>query len=187
MSALADLLRLCCFPVLSWAAFRGLHTRRVPNRMWLPLLALGSALLVWEAWNVWHGTHGTEQGLFVLRVAVSIGVVAPLGYLFWHLGAFGGADAKALATLCIVFPTPPSYSLLPSLTLPLAATSGVFSLSILTNAALVGGVCPLWLFWRNALTGRFSSTMFVGIPMDWRTIPETHGRLLGSANGLDGA
>lgn len=184
MSALADLLRLCCLPVLGWAAYCDLRTRRVSNRTWLPLIAIGGALLVWETWSVWSGARGAEQGLFTLRVAVSIGVVAPLGYLFWHAGAFGGADAKALVALCVLFPTPPSYSFL-STTLPLAVTSGVFSLSILTNAALAGGVYPLWLFCRNAHAGRFSSAMFVGVPVGWRAIPETHGRLLGSTNGLD--
>lgn len=182
MNAPTDLLRLLCIPILGWAAYRDLRTRRVPNRTWLPLFFLGGALLVWEAWNALQGTIGE---LFVIRVAISIGIVAPLGYLFWHFGAFGGADAKALAALCVLFPTPPSYVLSSLTTLPLTETSGVFSLTILTNAVLVGGTYPLYLFARNALAGRVSLVSFVGRPVEWNTVPETHGRLLGNANGLD--
>lgn len=187
MNAPVDLLRLLALPVLGWAAHRDLRTRRVANRMWLPLVALGGALLAWEAWTIWQGGLATERRLFVVRVAVSVGVIAPLGYLFWWLGAFGGADAKALAAICLCFPTPPSYLFptAPSLVLPLTTASGAFAVTILTNAALVGAVYPLSLTVRNALAGRITTTMAVGRPISWEGVPATHGRLLGRANGLD--
>jgi preflagellin peptidase FlaK len=185
VNAPTDLLRLLCLPLFGWAAARDLRTRRVPNRTWLPLFFLGVALLVWQAANVWQGALPTDGRLFAIRVGISIGVIAPLGFLFWQIGAFGGADAKALAALCVLFPTVPAY-LFNATTLPLTETSGVFSLTILTNAALVAGIVPLFLFARNALAGRFSLAGFVGKPVCWRAIPETHGRLLARTNGLDG-
>ena len=187
MNASVDLLRLLALPVLGWAAHRDLRTRRVANRTWLPLVALGGALLAWEAWTLWQGGLAAERRLFVVRVAVSVGVIAPLGYLFWWLGAFGGADAKALAAVCLCFPTPPSYLLptSPSLVLPLTTVSGAFAVTILTNAALVGAVYPLSLTARNALAGRITRAMAVGRPISWGKVSTTHGRLLGRANGLD--
>lgn len=184
MTAPTDLLRLLCLPLFGWAAYHDLRTRRVPNLTWLPLFFLGGALLVWEVWAVSRGILPTD-GLFAIRLALSIGVIAPVGYCFWYFGAFGGADAKALAALCILFPTVPLYALPNGITLPLAETSGVFSLTILTNAVLLGGLYPLILFAQNTLAGRFSLIAFVAKPVPWRAIPETHGRVLARANGLD--
>lgn len=185
MNALTDLLRLLCLPLLGWAAVRDVRTRRVPNRTWLPLLALGGVLLAWDLSSALWGPRPLDAEVFALRVAISIGVVAPLGLLFWRIGAFGGADAKALAVLCLLLPSVPTYRVFDSLTLPLAETSPVFSLTVLTNAALVGGTVPLLLFARNALAGRVRVVSFLGRPVRWQGIPETHGRLLAGANGLD--
>jgi preflagellin peptidase FlaK len=185
VNALTDLLRLLCLPLLGWAAVRDIRTRRVPNRTWLPLLALGAALLTWDLASALWGPHPLDADVFALRMAISIGVVAPFGLLFWRVGAFGGADAKALAVLALLFPSVPTYRIFGSLTLPVAETSPVLSLTVLTNAALVGGTVPFVLFARNALAGRVRTVSFLGHPICWRKIPETHGRLLANANGLD--
>ncbi|EMA52253.1 A24 family peptidase [Halococcus thailandensis] len=185
MNALPDLLRLLSLPLFGWAAVRDVRTRRVPNRTWLPLLVLGAVLLAWDVANVLRGAVSVDPGMVVLRLAISLGVVAPLGVLFWRVGAFGGADAKALATLCLLFPFTPLYRPLDSLVVPLGETSGVFSLTVLTNAALVGGAVPFVLFARNALAGRVGLVGFLGRPVRWRELPETHGRLLARANGLE--
>jgi hypothetical protein len=185
VNALTDLLRLLCLPLFGWAAVRDIRTRRVPNRAWLPLLALGVALLAWDFSSTLWGPQPLDADVFALRAAISIGVVAPFGVLFWRVGAFGGADAKALAVLCLLFPSVPSYFLFDSLVLPLAETSPVFSLTVLTNAALIGGAIPLVLFARNALAGRVRVMSFLGRPVCWREIPATHGRLLAGVNGLE--
>ena len=96
-----DLLRLVAVPVLGWAALRDVRTRRVPNRAWLPLVVAGVVALAWDAVLV---AGGRAWPLFAVRVGLSLGLVAPLGYLFWRLGGFGGADAKAVMTLALVFP-----------------------------------------------------------------------------------
>ena len=186
MNAPVDLVRLLALPVLAWAAWADLRTRRVPNRAWLPLVALGGGLLAVEAWTVYHGGPTSARRLFAVRVAVSVGVIVPLGYAFFWLGAFGGADAKALAAICLCFPTPPSYLLpaTPPVIFPIASASGAFAVTVLTNAALVGAVYPLSLAARNALASRFTRAMAIGRPIAWSEIPRTHGRLLGNANGL---
>ena len=43
-----DLLRLLTLPYFSYVAYRDIRTRRIPNRLWLPLAALAVVLLVWE-------------------------------------------------------------------------------------------------------------------------------------------
>ena len=41
----ADILRLVAVPAFAWAAYRDVRTRRIPNRLWPPLVAvvLGAA------------------------------------------------------------------------------------------------------------------------------------------------
>lgn len=178
-----DLLRLLAVPLFVWAARRDVETRRVPNRAWLAPLALGAVLLAWDAHSA-LAAGGFEWRLFALRAGLSLGVVAPMGYLFWRVGAFGGADAKALLVLALLFPTYPTYAVA-GVTLPYATPPlGVFSLSILSNAVVVGLAYPLVLTVRNAAAGRFTPAMAVGRPVDWRSIPETHGRLLETPAGF---
>ncbi|WP_254766207.1 A24 family peptidase C-terminal domain-containing protein [Salinilacihabitans rarus] len=178
-----DLLRLLVVPVFAWAALRDVATRRVPSSTWIPLGALGAALLVWDA-RAAYAAGGFVWGYdFLVPAAVSLGVVAPLAYLFWWVGGFGGADAKALLALALWFPTTPTYAVGPW-TLPLSTTPiGAFSLTILTNAVLVGAAVPVALAARNAAAGRFSAAMVVGWPVPVERVPDLHGRLLETPDG----
>jgi preflagellin peptidase FlaK len=179
----ADLLRLLAVPLLGWAAWRDVKTRRVPNVVWYPLAALGALLLVWE--GLGHlPPAGALDRLYLLRVGISLGFVVPLSYLFWRLGGFGGADAKALMALAVLLPVFPAYYL-PTTTLPLVRpTLGVFSMTVLTNTVLVGLFYPVALTVRNALSGRFSPVMFVGQSVSVASLGTAHGRLLETPDGF---
>jgi preflagellin peptidase FlaK len=185
-ATLPDLLRLVVVPVLGWAAWRDVRTRRVPNRTWLPLGALGVVLLAWDGWLVWTSNtiQFADPGLFVLRVAISLGLLVPFAYAFWWFGGFGGADAKALIVLAILFPTYPTY-LFDGFVLPaIKPTLGVFSVSILSNAVLVGLAYPLVLAGRNALGGHLGKAMFIGRPIPANRAIEEYGRLLETPAGF---
>lgn len=185
-ATLPDLLRLVVVPVLGWAAWRDIRTRRVPNRTWVPLGALGVVLLAWDGWLVWtNSTIGlSDPGLFVLRVVFSVGLLVPFAYAFWWFGGFGGADAKALIVLAILFPTYPIY-LFDGFVLPaIRPTLGVFSLSILSNAVLVGLAYPLVLAGRNALYGHVHRGMVIGRPIPAGQATEEYGRLLETPDGF---
>jgi preflagellin peptidase FlaK len=181
-----DLLRLVAVPVLGWAALRDVRTRRVPNRTWLPLVAIGVVALAWDALLV-AGTP--RQTPFVVRVLLSVGLVAPLGYVFWRIGAFGGADAKAIMTLALVFPATPAYYLPAGLAVPAGfpvqtARLGVFSLTILSNTVLVGLAYPLVLALRNLPRGELTPAMFVGRPVRVSAVTAEYGRLLETTAGF---
>ena len=180
-----DLLRLLVVPVFAWAAYRDVRTRRLPNRLWPPLIALGLFALAWESWTRLP-LAGVNDRLFLVQVAISLFFVAPLGYLFWRIGGFGGADAKALISLAVVFPTYPAYWLpvawLP--TLPVVMSNvGVFSLTILTNTVLVGLAYPIALALGNLLSGRLSPVMFLARPVPVESVTERHGRLFETRSG----
>ncbi|WP_254543066.1 A24 family peptidase [Halomarina pelagica] len=183
VGSVPDLLRLLAVPAFAWAAHRDLRTRRVPNRTWPPLLLLGVVALAWDALVAFGGPSFLGR-LFLLRVGVSLGVVAPLGYLFWRLGGFGGADAKALVTLAVLFPTYPTYYVGGTI-LPLARSAvGAFSLTVLTNAVLVGLAYPLALAVRNLADGRVSPLAFVGKPVTSDAVEREYGRLLRTTSGV---
>ena len=184
-ATLPDLLRLLVVPVFAWAALRDVRTRRLPNRLWPPLYAFGALLLLWEVVGLWSaGTLGGFEGrLFLVQAAISLLFVAPLGYAFWYLGAFGGADAKALIALAILFPTFPAYEVAGA-TLPLVETQiGVFSLTILTNTVLLGLAYPIGLAGRNLLRGERSAAMFLARPVATASLSDRHGRLFEDAEG----
>lgn len=181
LASIPDLLRLVAVPVLGWAAVQDVRTRRVPNGVWWPLALLGILLVGWEGFQLWNG-FGFQ--LYLLRVALSVGIVVPLAYAFWYLGGFGGADAKAFMVLAVLFPTFPTFRVLGG-AFPIVVTDlGVFSLSVLTNTVLVGLAVPLALGVRNLAKGEFSWVMFLGHKVPVEELPRRHGTLLQTPDGL---
>ncbi|ELY98120.1 A24 family peptidase [Natrialba asiatica] len=185
-----DLLRLLALPVFAWTAVRDIKTRRVSSHVWVPLSLLGAGTLLWEGVLAWRAGGTAWIHEFIVPATVSLGLVVPLAYLFWWAGGFGGADAKALLVLAVVFPTQPIYAI-GSWTTPTVPTPiGTFSFTILTNAVLVALAIPILLAIRNAAAGRFTSVMALGWPVSWERLPEAHGQLLEgpagrSTSGLD--
>ncbi|QIB76282.1 prepilin peptidase [Halogeometricum borinquense] len=188
-ATLPDILRLVIVPVLGWAAWRDIETRRVPSVIWYPLVALGVVLLAWD--TLPHLAFAPEDILYFVRVGISLLFVAPLSYIFWRLGGFGGADAKALITISILVPTFPQY-LLPGLSLPTVRTTlGVFSMTILTNTVVLAVGYPLALAVRNLADGNAElPLMFLGRRIPVGSLATAHGRLFETTtgytrNGLD--
>ena len=182
VATLPDLLRLLVVPVFAWAAIWDVRTRRLPNRIWPPLYLFGALLLIWEAVSLWPFA-GCDGRIFFVRAAISLLFVAPLGYAFWYLGAFGGADAKAMIALAVIFPTFPAYDLA-GVTLPLVDTQlGVFSLTILTNTVLLGLAYPVGLAALNLVRGEASSSMFFARPVTTDSLSGRHGRLFEGPEG----
>ncbi|MEY7852093.1 A24 family peptidase C-terminal domain-containing protein [Natrarchaeobius sp. A-rgal3] len=182
--AAPDLLRLVAVPVFAWVAVRDIKTRRVSSGVWIPLASLGGLLLVWDGWRAWNAGGFVWTHEFLLPAAISLGFVVPIGYLFWWFGGFGGADAKALMVIALLFPTLPTYAI-GSWTFPVAPTPvGALSFTILTNAVVVGIAIPIVLALRNAAAGRIAPVMVVGWPIPWDRVPTTHGTLLETPTGL---
>jgi len=190
LGSLPDLLRLAAIPVFGWAAYRDIETRRVPNKTWIPLLALAVVALAWDTAGVLDGgvpgrsADPIADPLFFLQVAISLGVVVPMAYGLWRIGGFGGADAKAFMVVAVLFPIYPTYYL-PSAALPLEpSTTGVLSLTILSNTMLAAAVYPLGVAAGNLLRRRFDWAMFLGKPVAVADLPEEYGRLLEDTDGF---
>jgi Type IV leader peptidase family. len=150
-----DAIRLVALPIFAWIAWKDIKTRRVSNQVWLPLIILGTVLLSWDAWQAWGTLDWT---FFVAPVAVSLFVVIPGAYLMWFVGGFGGADAKAIMTLAILFPTYPAYFIGSDAYPVIESTIGSFSFTILANAVVVALLAPLGLLTLNIIRGDRSTT-----------------------------
>jgi preflagellin peptidase FlaK len=181
-ASVPDLLRLVAIPVLGWAALSDVRTRRVTNRLWPPLVGLGVVLLLWDLLG--HvPPAGVADWRFLLQAGISLVFVVPLSYLFWRVGGFGGADAKALIALAVLLPAYPQY-LLPTTALPLVETPvGVFSFTVLTNTVVVAMAYPLALGVRNLLAGEIAPVMAFGRRVDVADLATTHGRLFETTDG----
>ena len=183
LAATTDLLRLLAVPALGWAAWRDVRTRRLPNRLWYPLLVVGLLTLAWDALG--HlPVAGVDDRLFLVRVGISLLVVVPLAYGLWWIGGFGGADAKAMMTLAVLFPTYPVFYLASGAYPAVVTDVGVFSMTILTNAVLVGLAYPVYLGVRNGLRGDRGTVMFLGRRTEVSALPAEHGRLFETTEGF---
>lgn len=174
MTALTDVLRLLTVPVFAWIAWQDYRTRRIPARTWYPLTAFGVVLLILDAGRFIGTPHFR---LFLLRVALSLGVIIPLAIVFHRIGGFGSADAKAFMVLAVLFPIFPAYHLGDHI-LPLVVPAiGVFSLTIITNGVIAGLLYPLGLATTNLLANRFTPRIFVARPVPWNELTDEHGAM----------
>ena len=181
-ASLPDLLRLLAVPLLGWAAWQDHRTRRVPARLWWPLVLLGLGLLAWEGWRAVTAPPPAGR-LYLLRAGLSVGVIVPLAVGFHRLNLVGGADAKAFVALAVLFPTYPLYEL-GGLALPLVRPPlGVFSLTAVTNGALLGLLYPLALVLRNLVDGELSPAALRARRLPWTALPAAHGRLAETPGG----
>ncbi len=178
-----DLLRLLAVPVFAIAAYRDHKTRRVANRTWLPLLVVGAVAVAWDAFVVFDAST-FQRRIFSIQLVFSLGFVAPLGYVFWRIGGFGGADAKAIITLAVLFPIYPTYYIFGSVYPIHNAPLGVFSFTILSNTVLLGLLYPLTLAVGNIPRRELTPAMFVGRRVSLENIPNEHGRLLETSDGF---
>ncbi|RRJ30474.1 A24 family peptidase [Halocatena pleomorpha] len=176
---LPDLFQLLVVPCIAWMGYHDVRTRRIPNWIWPPLAVVGLIVIFLNAVVV----APSVRVAFVLRCVVSLSAVAPIGWFCWRLNIAGGADAKAIGTLALVFPVYPTIYFRWGV-LPIErASHGVFALTILTNTVLVGLVIPVALAVCNGVNGRIRPAMFVGRPYQITSVSSRYGQLLEDDTG----
>lgn len=134
--------------MLGAAAVLDLKHRRVPNRFWLPFVAVAALALAVDAWL--HRAGGLQTVLLDDAVAAAL---CGFFYVLWRFGMFGGADAKGLMVVAILMPR------LPAAAVPVPAALGILALGSLLAALL-----PVALLAWNGAHGKWRMpTAFVGI------------------------
>jgi len=137
------------------AILSDLRTRRVPNRYWVPFLAAG---LVLALRDLGHG------GLPWSGVAWAAGTCAFL-YALWWLGLFGGADAKGLMVLAVLWPAAPD----------LYAARTTPTVDALMDGTLLMLALPVAFFvWNAAHRDVAFPAMLLGVRTDLRRAWDRH-------------
>ncbi len=135
---------LFSMPFLLYSCYTDLKSRRVSNKVWKYMLALGSVFVFYETFT---GGVSYLKALILSSVIVFVSI-----YILFQLGAFGGGDAKGLIVLSILFPLYPFFSFsgtdYPILGVP---AIGLFTFTVLANALLMTTLVPLGMFCYNLL------------------------------------
>ncbi len=130
--------------ILAYAGYSDIRKRSVSNIVWLVMAGVGIAFA---------GYYTVVQSMsFLIPLIFSTAITGALSYVFFRLGLFGAADAKALICIAVLFPTQPRFTILshnfPSFdaSVPLIFP---FALIVLLNAAVLALAVPVSLFFRN--------------------------------------
>jgi preflagellin peptidase FlaK len=174
---LTDAIRLATVPVFAAIAWRDIKTRRVPSIYWAPLTTLG-AVLLYVDWQEAASFGNLNYQTFLVSTALGVGFLIPLAFLFHYIGAFGGADARALMTIAVLFPVYPTFTVGQTLFPLEQAPLPVFSFTILSNAILCGIAYPFVLAVRNLAKGSLSGRMLSGLSVPVAALPTTYGKLM---------
>ncbi len=132
---------------LGYSCITDWKVRRAPNRLWYAMG--GVALLL----NLYTFRQNDFIPFFVLWLGGGVLFVYVLAYLIFRAGGFGGADAKALIAIALMFPLYPAISL-SCVSFPVAneVISPVFALSVLGNAVVLTAFVPVATLAYNLMT-----------------------------------
>jgi len=130
--------------ILAYASYSDIRRRSVSNIAWLVMVGVGISFA---------GYYAVMQGMsFLIPLIFSATITGTVSYIFFRLGFFGAADAKALICIAVLFPTQPRFTI-PSYHFPLFDASipvvFPFALIVLLNAAVLALAVPISLFFRN--------------------------------------
>lgn len=179
----SDGVRLLILPILLWAAWNDIQTRRVPNKTWLPVLGIGLLAFGIDIYNLLIG-NVMQPRLFIYTSLLTIGITVPFAFFVYVVGGFGGADVKALILFAVVFPITPIFIVGESTYPIVTPTHGIFPLTIFGNALLIAILLlPLFVL-LNLTKKNISPVMFLGIPRKTNTLSERYGNLLENTDGF---
>ncbi|MFC2002139.1 A24 family peptidase C-terminal domain-containing protein [Chloroflexota bacterium] len=130
--------------ILAYAGYSDIRKRSVSNIVWLVMAGVGIAFA---------GYGVVVQGMsFLILLVFPVIITGALSYIFFRLGFFGAADAKALICIALLFPTQPQFTIFFH-DFPLfgASVSAAFpfALTVLLNAAVLALAVPISLVFRN--------------------------------------
>ena len=178
-----DILKiLFCTPFLIYSCYSDIKTRRVTNNLWLIMLAGGVFFVFYDM---------SAYGAYYLwRVFFSAGFIFVFVYILFQLGTFGGADAKSLIVLSIIFPAYPAFQSF-GYFFPLNKPQiDLFAFGIFGNAVLLTIVVPIGLAIYNlAKMGLHIDNplyMFVGYKSKISNLANKHIKLIQNFEVING-
>ena len=157
---------------LLYATKLDFESRIVPNKIWKAMLAALFPLTISE--TILYHLSFLELIFAFFQAFLVIGI----SYLFYYFRLYGGADAKAIMVLSILFPFYPSFA-----NLPVLAKGFSYAFSSLANAVIFAPLLSLYFFLANLRRegiGKFRESKlyyFIGIRVDAKNIPRHYSLL----------
>lgn len=136
--------------MLVLASYFDLRSREVQDKFWIPFVAIGSAL---TAYDFYVGTPGFN----LIELALAIGLTSVLAWGVYFLHLYGGADAKAISTLSVIFPIYETSSL-----------HRLGALATLTNSILLTALLPVVFMTLNLVKLYKGDDIFQGFEEESR-------------------
>ncbi|OUJ18574.1 Peptidase A24A prepilin type IV FlaK [Methanonatronarchaeum thermophilum] len=131
-----DLIKiLIVLPFFIIACFTDLKDRKVPNKLWIPLIIIAVVFLALQ----YNTEYITMLGISLLVIAIIVFIMAAL--------RFGGADLKALIVIAILFPTyPETFN-------PTIGEYSIFALTTIVNGLFIALIYPIAILITNIIKG----------------------------------
>ncbi|HTY91803.1 MAG TPA: A24 family peptidase C-terminal domain-containing protein [Methanocella sp.] len=187
-----------CLIILGYSCITDWRTRRAPNRLWYLLGGIGLVLGLYELYinSLELGSLDTGFLFYWGFCFIFIFIMMYLlYYLFQYFGmtGIGGADAKALMAIALMFPYYPQVNIA-GVALPIAYTSRsvIFGLAVFGNALVLNLVVPVTIFIYNLATVPFGELMaspmmaFTGYKANIESLKGRHVRLMHKYTEKDG-
>lgn len=141
---------------LAYASWSDLKTREVSNNVWIAF-APTAFLLTFAQFLFFPPIGDFFQSM--TYYGISFAVVSAFSIALFYIGAFGGADAKALICIALAIPDPsltePLSRLVSSAfptSLPLSGfTSPIFPITVFSNGVIVAAFSVFYALFRNLL------------------------------------
>jgi preflagellin peptidase FlaK len=150
-----------CLSFFAYASWSDLKTREVNNKVWIIMAPLALALTF-----IQFVLFSPQSLLFYV---ISFAITAALSVALFYVGAFGGADAKALMCLALALPVYPDN--LFKFNVP--RVSPIFPLTVFSNAVLLAALSVVYAILRNFFWRlRTGQRLFEGFKNEsvWRKI-----------------
>jgi len=150
-----------------------LNSRIVPNRVWKYMVMVTLPLTVLQL------IVEPKPVLYYIIAGIQVLMIISLSYLLYHIGAYGGADAKAIMCLAVIFPFYPAYNGFPVLNMGF----GSFAFATLANSVLAAPILLFGMFIRNiaveGVKGLRNNFLYylTGYRVNVRDLPKFHNLL----------
>lgn len=144
-----DILKIIfCIPFLIYSCYSDIKTRRVSDNVWYIMLAGGAFFILYDTSN--YGVpHLARLLISAILMYVFLEIYSRLS-TFFNIRMMGGADAKLLLVLAIIFPVYPTINTVFPLIVPL----NLFAFSVLGDAVAVAMIIPIgFAIYNLAKTG----------------------------------
>lgn len=176
---------LICLAILGYSCVTDWKIRRASNKLWYLMGGLGLILGLYELMLFNFDTS------FLMSWAIGFGFMFVLMYFLYYffqrigMAGIGGADAKSLIAIALMFPYYPQILVL-SHVLPISDVSHsfIFSFSVFGNALVLNFVVPVAILVMNLLSVPFKElkadplASFTGYQMKAENLKNKHVRLM---------